>query len=190
MATICEPTITLFNAIKSLLPGLPDDVSKLTLTLEAGKMPLVECTFCPAVDGEVSVPAELITCKYALVPVGETLSGEQGPELVSFSQPSKVYGAGNLQALTLKVDAGEAVAAIKAATENMAQQLRGGVSALLDIAGNASAEMVKGEALALEPDPRLDEIVSLLKELVAHAKSEREEARAAAAALVMDVARP
>lgn len=93
MATICEPTTTLFNAIKSLLPGLPDDVSKLTLTLEAGKMPLVECTFCPAVDDEVSVPAELITCKCALVPVGETLSGEQGPELVSFSQPSKVYGA-------------------------------------------------------------------------------------------------
>lgn len=168
MATICEPTITLFNAIKSLLPGLPDDVSKLTLTLEAGKMPLVECTFCPAADGEVAVPAELITCKYALVPVGETLSGEQGPELVRFRQPGVIYGVGNPQALTLKVDADVAVAAIRAATENMAQQLRDGVATLLDLAGNASAEMVKGEALALEPDPRLDEIVSLLKRIDGH----------------------
>lgn len=35
------------------------------------------------------------------------------------------------------------------------------------------AEMIQGEALALEPDPRLDEVVSLLKQLVDHAKRER-----------------
>lgn len=78
MATICEPTITLFNAIKSLLPGLPDDVSKLTLTLEAGKVPLVDCTFYPVVDGEVPTPFEAVTCKYELVPVDDPSGSQSG----------------------------------------------------------------------------------------------------------------
>lgn len=151
-----DPAAVLFNTLKPLLPGLPGSAQKLTLTLEGSKPPMIECTYLPEVDGKTEVPVEPITGKYTLVPVGGVLTGEQGAELISLSESAaealRKYSKGaSTQTLTLKIDASEAVAAIRSV-----------------LAEALPADVVPGDALAIEPDPRLDEIISLLKRIVAH----------------------
>lgn len=67
-ATLTEATKTLGNALIEAL-GLPHNVTRLTITLDAGKPPVVECEYLPAeVEG---MPISAVKGRFKLVDLDE-----------------------------------------------------------------------------------------------------------------------
>lgn len=123
-----------------------------------------------------------------LAPPSRVYTGDETRDIL------RRYAAGTkaeTQALTIKVDASEAAETLRrygvgfgrseiaALTEDV-RQLRKELNERMEryaqmhygcaAAALRSVEAIQGEALAIEPDPRLDEIVSLLKRLVDQAE--------------------
>jgi len=65
-ATLTEATKTLGNALIEAL-GLPQNVTRMTITLDAGKPPVVECEYVPVeVDGS---PVSALKGRFELVEI-------------------------------------------------------------------------------------------------------------------------
>lgn len=104
------------------------------------------------------------------LPADLRLVGERGPEVIHTplaGSTSRSDGDAAAQELKLKVDTSSLDDLVER-MERYAQMHYGCAAAAL-----RSVEAIQGEALAIEPDPRLDEIVTLLRRLVGIAEAEK-----------------
>ena len=58
----------LFKLLRSVIPDIPEDATKLVLTLEVGSFPVIECRFVVRETARV----ELRERKYTLTPIDGT----------------------------------------------------------------------------------------------------------------------
>lgn len=97
-AALTESTTNLGLTLIEAL-GLPENVTKLVVTMEGGKAPLVECEYIAPkrVTDEGAEKFEKLKGRFRLVEISGTLDGAQGPELCRLSESAsetlKRYGA-------------------------------------------------------------------------------------------------
>lgn len=131
-----------------MLPGLPTHARKLTLTLEYGKPPAVGVEYQPVVDGEGKLPTRVQARSIRAVPgefgwncsAAEELEGGDGVKIAVDANASAT-----LRRYGCRVHPSESGPELE------------GFDAFRE-------PLVKGESL-VEHDPRLDEIISLLKRI-------------------------
>lgn len=71
--TIPATNKALYDALKALLPGIPDGAQKLTLALEYDKPPVLTVQYIPRTDGEIKLPVEFKVEAFKIVPINDGL---------------------------------------------------------------------------------------------------------------------
>ncbi|NYT25381.1 hypothetical protein H0A73_17410 [Alcaligenaceae bacterium] len=72
MASLQEINSTLYNALKQMLPGLPDGVRKLSLHLEQGKPPALQIEHIQMeANGGVKTPVDFNSNAFTIMPLGD-----------------------------------------------------------------------------------------------------------------------